>query len=241
MKKGKSKQEIVRYYDNKILLAQNKITLKYDAKRDIENAARDTYWSNKRDREIIRKEKKIEDEREKALKNFERLEKWHKMVAYKKKSKKIWKTKMLSVYQEYVRLTESDESWWCKCISCPIKLPWKWKIFIDWSPIYATGWHYINSQRNATAFDLDNIHTQCNWCNNKMHNWWKSWDITTANYRKNLIDLIGEERVELLESKRDDEAKKPTLVDIWQYLTHDNYEYWRAKVKELRLMKTLSS
>jgi len=183
------------------------------------------------ERKIAIRDKKEKSNLAKKIDKIERMIQWKK--PRKKKAKKLNKTEMLAVLQKYVRLRDSNNDWRGDCICCGVTLPRKWKILIGESELFATWWHYISSQWNATAYDLDNINLQCNSCNNKMHRGWKAWDETLDKYRKNLIHKIGLEKVLNLE------VNKSTLVDTWQYLTKENYEYWLAKVNELEREKDL--
>lgn len=71
----------------------------------------------------------------------------------------------------------------------------------------------------AIRFHPDNVHGQCAQCNN-----WKSANLT--NYRINLIQKIGLEKVEWLESEH--EPKRYTLAEIIEIK-----DYYKQKCKEL--------
>jgi len=60
------------------------------------------------------------------------------------------------------------------------------------------GHYYARSQCESLRYDLDNIHGQCSWCNSKMTEDPK----IPANYRKNLLERIGVERVARLDIER---------------------------------------
>lgn len=74
------------------------------------------------------------------------------------------------------------------------------------------GHYYARSQCESLRYDLDNIHGQCSWCNSKM-----TEDKTVpANYRKNLLERIGTERVERLDLKRKNAGR--ILISVLQRL-----------------------
>jgi hypothetical protein len=75
------------------------------------------------------------------------------------------------------------------CISCGKKME-GWEL--------NAGHYYARSQCESLRYDLDNIHGQCSWCNSKMTEDLK----IPANYRKNLLERIGTERVARLDLKR---------------------------------------
>jgi hypothetical protein len=60
------------------------------------------------------------------------------------------------------------------------------------------GHFHARSQCESLRYDLDNIHGQCAGCNSKMTEDPK----IPANYRKNLLERIGAERVARLDLKR---------------------------------------
>lgn len=235
--KQKTADQIEREHKNKIIKKQRQLddALEHAIKKAEDEI--DTKLKAKRDEALIKYTALQERNKHRALKNLAREEKWHKIVVYKKKTKKdeLTKESILVLLQKYVRMIESNDEWYWECISC-----WWWLYWIgislrDWKQIRANWWHYMSKQRNATAFDLDNIHFQCSRCNAAMQRWWKQGDIAKENYRKNLIYKIWLEKVLNLE------ANKSTLVDLSTYVTKENYEYWLAKVTELEQRKTLNN
>lgn len=75
------------------------------------------------------------------------------------------------------------------CISCGKKME-------EWE--FNAGHYYARSQCESLRYDLDNIHGQCCWCNSKMTEDPK----IPENYRKNLLERIGGERVARLDLER---------------------------------------
>lgn len=75
------------------------------------------------------------------------------------------------------------------CISCGKKME-EWEL--------NAGHFHARSQCESLRYDLDNIHGQCSWCNSKMTEDPK----IPANYRKNLLERIGAERVARIDLKR---------------------------------------
>ena len=75
------------------------------------------------------------------------------------------------------------------CISCGKKME-EWEL--------NAGHFHSRNQCPKLRYDLDNIHGQCAGCNSKMTEDPK----IPANYRKNLLERIGAERVARLDLKR---------------------------------------
>lgn len=81
--------------------------------------------------------------------------------------------------------------------------------------------HYMPMGSNgAIRYHEDNIHKQCSICNNHLSG-------NLANYRLNLIQKIGLEKVEWLESQK--QPKKWTLEELREIITK-----YREKIKDIR-------
>jgi len=170
----------------------------------------------KQEQEREKAKKKIERQVETKLKNKIRAIKWHKLVKYKSKWKTLPKLKqdLLTALQKYVRLRDSNEAWYWKCISCENIRHYKW----------CDGGHYLSRRLNSVAFDLDNIHLQCKTCNG--FKWW-----APIEYRKWLIEKIGIKKVELLESK------KHRIVTLDRDHMIKEIKKWKAINKKLEAQK----
>lgn len=116
------------------------------------------------------------EKKAKAEKKVHRIEK----IAFNNQDVRKRTNDLKKVVQEYARLRDINEP----CISCRKPTAKQWD-----------GGHYMNAKDNAAIrFNLWNIHKQCSWCN----------DINSSNainYRPNLIEKIGLEKVEWLESQ----------------------------------------
>ena len=84
-------------------------------------------------------------------------------------------------FQKYIRMRDSYNGG--NCISCGKH--------IDWNNDCDAG-HYISRRFKETLFDESNCHAQCKHCNQ-----WLNGNI--IEYRKNLINKIGEDSVNELE------------------------------------------
>lgn len=107
------------------------------------------------------------------------------------RTKKPQKPLKVKIDEEQVKINkivrERDKN--KPCISCGKKMK---------SHEINAGHYYARSQCESLRYDLDNIHGQCSWCNSKM----TEDETVSANYRKNLLERIGAERVERLYIKR---------------------------------------
>lgn len=94
----------------------------------------------------------------------------------------------------YVRLSHTDENWYCTCYTCHKK---KHRKDIQC-------WHHIGRKYITVRYDLDNVRPQCFWCNAKhLGNW------MTIEFKAHLIDEIWEERVKAVEEKALNEVRDP--------------------------------
>ena len=121
------------------------------------------------------------------------------------KEKKIKKENLQTV-QELMKLTQIVFNKWIRkrdkghpCISCKNPKPKK-----------VNAGHYVASGKSKfLTFNEDNVHLQCEYCNTHLHS-------NTIDYRINLIEKIGIERVEYLEANR-----------------HKTRKYTREELKEI--------
>ena len=95
-----------------------------------------------------------------------------------------------------------------KCISCGRILPIQ----------KADCGHYINRRFIALRFSEMNCHAQCSACNRFIEG-------NATGYRQGLLEKIGEEKVRLLESQKNN-VFKPSAFEIEKIA-----EYYRAKAK----------
>jgi len=127
-----------------------------------------------------------------------------KKQAHKKwnKEKKIKKENLQTV-QELLKLTQIVFNKWIRsrdknnpCISCRNPVPKK-----------VNAGHYIASGKSKfLTFHEDNVHLQCEYCNTYLHG-------NLLDYRINLIEKIGLERVKYLEDNRN-KTKKYTREEL---------------------------
>lgn len=118
------------------------------------------------------------------------------------KEKKIKKENLQTV-QELLKLTQIVFNKWIRsrdkntpCISCRNPVPKK-----------VNAGHYIASGKSKfLTFHEDNVHLQCEYCNTYLHG-------NLLDYRINLIEKIGLERVQYLEDNRN-KTKKYTREEL---------------------------
>jgi hypothetical protein len=60
-----------------------------------------------------------------------------------------------TVFSEFIRLRDSDENGYCRCITCGRVFYWK----------EIENGHFIQRDRKATRFHEENCHSQCTFCN----------------------------------------------------------------------------
>lgn len=125
---------------------------------------------------------------------------------------KLWKTISL-----YVRLRDSDERGYCKCISCDKVRPYK---EMD------AGHFFPKTDGLAIYFHEDNIHAQCDYCNRYKHG-------NLYYYEKALRDKIGDKAIKELE-RLSRTTKKFTIAEYQAMI--DYYNDQVDFLKETRLM-----
>lgn len=120
------------------------------------------------------------------------------------KTKGAWMKEAEAVFNKFIRLRDVGKP----CISC-LKPPRK-----------KNAGHFKSKGRYPELrFNEDNVHLQCEYCNTYLSG-------NLANYRPNLIDKIGLERVEALEGPR----------QLTNYIIEDLKEIkakYKAKVKSM--------
>lgn len=145
------------------------------------------------------KKGKVKKEREERKVTRERKKELRPKSWYVKEAQK-W-------FNKYIRLRDAKES----CICC------------DRPPTNEIQWHaghfLTTGARPEHRFNEDNCHKQTSYCNNHLSG-------NVAEYRKRLIEKIGLERVECLES--DHKPKNYTIKDLELIIVK-----YKVKCKEL--------
>lgn len=114
--------------------------------------------------------------------------------------------------QRLCRLRAADSNGIATCISCGVKKHWS----------ELQGGHFIERGKHATKIDERNVNPQCRQCNK----WGMKKTTTVLVYRKNLIDMYGEESIQELESL-------PYKPFKWNRLELDEkIESWSKEIKE---------
>ena len=107
----------------------------------------------------------------------------------KTKKKPDLKAKLDKVFSEYIRKRDTRNGVF-KCISCGRILPYE----------QADCGHYINRKHMATRFDEMNCNAQCRSCN-------RFDEGNMQGYRRGLVAEYGEQKVLILESKKNTTRK----------------------------------
>lgn len=100
------------------------------------------------------------------------------------------KAKLDKEFSLYIRLRDAMPNGFFRCISCNEIKPFE----------QADCGHYINRQHMSTRFDEMNCNAQCRKCNRFMEG-------NIQGYRQGLIAKYGEQRVLLLEAKKNQTRK----------------------------------
>jgi hypothetical protein len=112
----------------------------------------------------------------------------------KQKTLSALKKDLDRVFNKFIRERDTFEAGnreWFQCISClEVK---------SWEQMHA-GHFYAAGNFSAVRWDEDNVHGQCIKCNTFLHG-------NLLEYRKNLIEKIGQKRFDRLEIRRHNESK----------------------------------
>lgn len=100
-----------------------------------------------------------------------------------RKKKPDLKAKLDKVFSEFVRLSGSDDSGMCRCVTCGK--------YYHWTRIQ--NGHYMSRRFMATRYSEMNCHPQCMACNVMQHG-------NIPQYRMWLVKKYGEPAVERLET-----------------------------------------
>ena len=160
------------------------------------------FAQDKYKRDIERKKKKAKQsqvKKEKAIRDTYRGRK----EAIKPKSK--WLAEAQAVFNKYIRLRDYDHP----CISClkpreVIESEQGWKTGGCWD----AGHFMTRGAKGQLRFVLFNVHKQCKSCNGGGGRFSAKAATVDANYRINLIEKIGIDKVERLENNNDVDLKK---------------------------------
>lgn len=126
------------------------------------------------------------------------------------------KAKLDKEFSLFIRLRDTMPSGFFRCISCGQIKPYE----------QADCGHYINRQHMSTRFDETNCNAQCRKCNRFMEG-------NIQGYRQGLIAKYGEQRVLLLEAKKNQTRK----YSDFEY--RELIKYYNALWKKLKKEKGL--
>lgn len=131
------------------------------------------------------------------------------------------KSRLWSIFSQYVRLLKSDEKGYCTCITCGGKVFWTGKSG-------ANSGHFHSQRSNpALIFEPNNVWPQHRMCNKFQRN------NITWDYFVNLEKIVGRPELDRLASLRGKSFK-------WerQWL-EEKIEFYSLNVKALKLTKGL--
>ncbi len=135
-------------------------------------------------------------------------------MLYKNKTKKPpLKDKLDKVFSEFIRLRDSKKFGYkfFQCISCGLVKPYE----------QADCGHYINRQHMSTRFDEMNCNAQCHSCN-------RFDEGNMSGYRQGLKARYGEQRVLLLELKKNETRQ----YSDFEYTALINY--YKKLIKQMK-------
>lgn len=126
------------------------------------------------------------------------------------------KAKLDKEFSLFIRMRDTMPSGFFRCVSCGQIKPYE----------QADCGHYINRQHMSTRFDETNCNAQCRKCNRFMEG-------NIQGYRQGLIAKYGEQRVLLLEAKKNQTRK----YSDFEY--RELIKYYNALWKKLKKEKGL--
>jgi len=121
------------------------------------------------------------------------------------------KAKLDNVFSEYIRLRDSDENGYGRCISCGKIVHWK----------EADCGHFVNRRHLSLRYDEKNVNLQCRACN-------RFQEGNAIGYNHGLVEKYGDSVIDYLAIKK------------FNYCHIGNVEYealikeYTAKVKQLK-------
>ena len=124
------------------------------------------------------------------------------------------KAKLDRIFSEFIRLRDSDENGYIRCISCNSIHKWK----------ESDAGHYVNRSIMSLRYDEKNVNAQCRHCN-------RFQEGNMIGYNHGLIDKHGDSVISYLNIKRFNFCK---MGDV-EY--NSLIKYYQRKVKELKKEK----
>lgn len=136
----------------------------------------------------------------------------------RKSTSKTLKRKLWETFSLYIRLRDSDEKGYCRCISCgAVKL---------YNDDMDAGHFLAKNKGMAIYYEEDNVHAQCSYCNRMLHG-------NLYDYGKALEKKIGEQRIKELKAL----AKTTKKFSLAEYQAM--IDYFREETDKLRNNKLI--
>lgn len=126
------------------------------------------------------------------------------------------KAKLDKVFSSYIRLRDSDENGYCRCISCGTIAFWK----------QVDNGHFINRSHMSLRFNQTNCNGQCRKCN-------RFDESNSEGYRRGLIQKHGPDIIDKLY------AMKGEVCKISQVEYSIAIKYYSKEVERLKKEKRL--
>lgn len=126
------------------------------------------------------------------------------------------KDKLDRIFSEFIRLRDSDNDGYCRCISCNGIHHWK----------NMDAGHYVNRSIMSLRYDEKNVNAQCRHCNRFLEG-------NAIGYNHGLIEKYGDSVTSYLNIKRFNLCKMGKV----EYETL--IKYYKGKVSELKKEKNI--
>lgn len=157
------------------------------------------------DKQAKQKQKQIAKARQSQVKKEKAVRKLHREQKEAIKPKSKWLAEAQAAFNKYIRLRDYDQP----CISClkpreVIEAEQGWKV----GGCFDAGHFMTRGAKGQLRFVLFNVHKQCKSCNGGGGRFSAKAATVDANYRINLIEKIGIDKVEWLENNNELDLKK---------------------------------
>jgi len=122
-----------------------------------------------------------------------------------------YKAKLDRIFSEYIRLRDTDENGYGRCISCGKIIHWK----------EGDAGHYVNRKHLSLRYDEKNVNLQCRSCN-------RFSEGNAIGYNHGLVEKYGDGVIDYLT------VKKFNCCHLGNVEYETLIKYYKKKVKELK-------
>ena len=134
----------------------------------------------------------------------------------KRKSKAELDRELVRLHSTYVRLRDADDNGNCRCITCPMVLPWK----------QMQAGHWQDRRKLGTRFHDKNVNAQCEHCNEFLGGRFNLYQ-QAIEYKYDI------ETVKLLEKLANDRGFRITYGEYLIRIEHYKNEIVKLKKKKI--------